>query len=184
MSAPGESGDVTTIILDTPTILQLEDLTVSSPLPPPSIAAPINLLIASPARTEHVVAQITTPVIAAVPVKPAPPQTKRRVDDTQPAVILRRKITEGSLGGHIYHAYSRIDGGMVYFASFKSIILTHFGPAQVYHMTSQLLGNHGMVAISVPMAVAGQSRRHEIVQRDLDRQFERPMIGKNITCLR
>ena len=171
MSAPGEGGDVTTIILGTPTILQqMEDLTVSSPLPPPGIAA-----------------QITTPVIApiaVVPVKPAPPQTKRRVDDTQPAVILRRRITEGWLGDHIYHAYSRIDGGLVYFASFKSIILTHFGPAQVYHMTSQLLGNHGMVAISVPMEVAGQSRRHEIVQRDFDRQFERPVVGKNITCLR
>lgn len=162
MSVPGEGGDVTTI-------LQLEDLTVSSPLPPPGIAA-----------------QITTPVIAPIavaPVNPAPPQTKRRVDDTQPAVILRRKITEGSLGDYIYRAYSRTDGGMVYFASFKSIILTHFGPAQVYHMTSQLLGNYGMVAISVPMAVAGQSRRHEIVQRDFDRQFERPVIGKNITCL-
>jgi hypothetical protein len=90
-------------------------------------------------------------------------------DGSQPSSILRQKLESGALGNHVYRAYSRPDGRMLYFMSPDAAIDSQFSPAPASPESHAALWQHQMLAVDVPVAVAKVAIIHEMVQRQLDR---------------
>jgi hypothetical protein len=90
-------------------------------------------------------------------------------DDSQPSSILRRKMESGALGGHVFRAYSRADGRVLYFMNSDAAVDSQFAPAAASPESHAALWLHQMLAVDVPVAVANVAIVHEMAQRQLDR---------------